>query len=135
MPGLFCAAIELEPKAVGQPGQVVEDSNDVSDLKKGLIVEAKCPEPVPVRLDHPRGSGTQLLSNLTKRPVSRAQLQVAPASLLDRLNELRLPMLNTQELCVRLRSVVAVLGGRRHGRDHLALPPIEMPRAEHYLAI
>ncbi len=72
MPGLFRAAVEPEPKPVGQPGQVVEDSNDVSDLKKGLIVEAKCPEPVPVRLDHPRLTGTQLLSNFTKRPVPRA---------------------------------------------------------------
>src|SRR5579859_2692689 len=54
--------------------------------------------------------------------------------LLDRLHHFRSPALDTQKLCVRLRSIKAVLGTCRHRRHHFTLRPAQLTWAKHNLA-
>ena len=76
-----------------------------------------------VALDHLRGLPAQLLGHGAERPVALAQALVAPGAVLDRLDEARLTAFDTQKLCVRLRSIEAVLGRRGDRRHQLALTP------------
>ena len=67
--GLGCCEgfwIELQPKPVGQPGQIVEDADDVRDFKNRLIVEAQLAQRPPVLGGHPRGHRAELLGYIVQ---------------------------------------------------------------------
>ncbi|HEX2172579.1 MAG TPA: hypothetical protein VHL09_09060 [Dehalococcoidia bacterium] len=43
--------VELQAQAIGQPREIIEDADDVSDLETGAIAEAEIPERLPIRLN------------------------------------------------------------------------------------
>lgn len=118
--------IELETEAVGEPREVIEQADDVRHLEAGAIVEAEPTQRLPVGLDHPRRRRAQLLRELAKGTFARRErVELAPAARLDRLDQLRIATLDTQKLCVRVRSVVAVLRRRSDRRHEFALAPLQ----------
>jgi len=44
----------LQSEAVSQPGKVVEDANDMRDLKARLVVEAQVSQRLPIFFNHSR---------------------------------------------------------------------------------
>ena len=89
---------------------MVEDADDVSEFQAGLIVEAEVSERLPVLRHHSSGSAAEFLGQGSKFSISIAQsLSLSPRTGLDGLDQIRLSALDTQKLCVRLRSVEAVL--------------------------
>src|SRR5207253_6985381 len=48
------ARVELEPEAVGEAGQVIEDAHHVRHLEARTVVEAEGAQRPPVLLDHAR---------------------------------------------------------------------------------
>ena|SRR5215472_6901941 len=55
--------IKPEAEAVGHPGQVIEDADDVADLEERLLVEAELAERLPILVCHPGRRGRQLLGH------------------------------------------------------------------------
>ena len=113
---------------------MVEHADYVGDLEAALVTEAEVPEGLPVALDDARGRRTQLVRHLAQCPLPiRERGRIAPPSLLDRSRQLIVTVLRTEELCVGLRSVDAVLRRRRDGGDELAFFIGEDTFAEHRL--
>ncbi len=50
----FGRCVELQSEAVSQPGKVVEDANDMRDLKARLVVEAQVSQRLPIFFNHSR---------------------------------------------------------------------------------
>lgn len=116
----------MQPEAIGQAGQIVEDTNDVRDLQAALVIKSQFTQRLPVFLDHAGWRGTEFLRQGTQRPVAWRKVgYFSPAFLFDRFNESRIAVLDAQKLCVRLGSVVAILRSRRYGSDHFALTPAQ----------
>ena len=91
----------MQAEPVCEARQIVEQSHDVSDFETPLVVEAKGTEFVPVALDHSRGRCAELVCDLAQRALEgREGLQFAPPMLLDRLRQLRVAVLRTEELCM-----------------------------------
>lgn len=130
---LFDLEVQRQAEAVGQPGEVVEDPHDVGYLEATPVVHPQVPKRLPVIWGHPGGLLAQFLRDLAQRSLPFAQVQRAPLPRLDGFDQLGRSPLDTQKLCVRLRSVVAVLSGRGHPGDHLSLPAIEAAGGEHDL--
>ena len=124
--------MKLQTESVGESRQVVENPDYMRDLQASHLVEAQRAQRLPVLDRHARRRGAQLLGDRAQRPLARPKApQLAPSPLLDRRDQFPVPALGTQKLCVRLRSVVAILGRSGHGRDHLALGPRKRARREH----
>lgn len=60
---LFSFGVELQPEPVGQPGQVIENSDYVTNFQACRVVESQFPERLPVALYHPGGRGAQLFGD------------------------------------------------------------------------
>src|SRR5439155_7343021 len=126
--------VELQPEPVGEPGEVVEDADDVGDLEAALVAESEVAERLPVALDHPRWRGAQLLGDLAQSALPIGERRdLAPPALLDRLGQLAVTVLRTEELCMRLRSIDAVLRRGRDRGDQLPFLVRERAVAEHDL--
>ena len=50
---LLSSGIELQTETVGEPREVVEDTDDVSDLEATLVVEPEIAQRLPILFDHP----------------------------------------------------------------------------------
>ena len=106
----------------------------MGDLQAGLIVQSQLSERLPVFSHHAGRVAAELLGKRCECPVPVAQpIDGAPGAGLDGLDEVRLPTFDTQKLCVRLRSVEAVLGGGCDAGDELTLSPVERAGSEHDL--
>lgn len=111
---------------------MVEDADEVNDLEAAPVVEAELANRSPVVLGHARRRRRKLLRDRAERAVANGEaLDGTPLAPLDRFREVSLAAFDTQKLCVRLRSVVTVLGGGRDRREHLALAPVEGAGSEH----
>ena len=109
--GVGGLGIECQSKAVGKACEVVEHPDDVRDLQTGMIVEPECPQRSPIVFNKPCGCRTQLVCDFAECPSTIVEaLDFVPRATLDRLDEFSVPALDTQKLCVRLGSIVAVLG-------------------------
>ena len=106
----------------------------MSDLEAGPIVKPHLPQRPPVLLDHPCGCGAHLLGDRAERPLAlRKAFRPAPIARLDRFDQFVLAAFDTQKLCVRLRSIVAVLRRRRNCGHHLSLTPEQSAGPKHDL--
>src|SRR5437870_5219418 len=124
--------IEPQPEPVGQARQVVEDADHVGDLEAAAVVEAELSQRPPVLLGHAGGRRGEFFRDLAECSfASRQRWRFAPSLDFDRLDQLGVAVLDTQKLCVRRCSVVAVLGCGRDGRHHLARSPRESAGLEH----
>jgi len=112
---------------------MIENPDDVPNFEQLLIAETQVAQRLPVLARHPRRRCAHFLGDMTERADARRQAgQFAPSMLLDRVDKLRVPAFDTQKLCVGLRSVMAVLCGRRGRCDHLALGTAQASRREHH---
>ena len=110
---------------------MVEHPNNVRHFEAGLVVESERSQWLPVALDHSSGVRTQLVRNFTKRASPFVKpFDLRPFFALEGLDEFGLGTLDTQKLCVRLRSVKAVLRGGRNARHQLALAARKGPFPE-----
>lgn len=123
----------MESEPVGETRQVVEDADDVCHLEQRLIVETEVAQRLPVGFDDFRWRRAELLGYFAQGSVARRQIQLPPTAFFDRFDERRVATFDTQKLCVRLRSVEAILRGRGDAGDHLPLSAIERARREHDL--
>ncbi len=74
----------MQPEAVGQPGQVVENANDMRDLKARLVVEAQVSQRLPIFFDHSCRRCAEFLCDRTQRAVAWRKLwHFPPALVLD----------------------------------------------------
>jgi hypothetical protein len=112
---------------------VVEHANDVGDFEAALIVETNLAQRRPIVRANRAGIDAELLSDGTERALAVGQGRVRPMPALDRRCRLVIATLGTQKLCVRCRSVEALLRRRRNRGDHLALLAIERAGGEHNL--
>jgi hypothetical protein len=113
---------------------MVENPDDVRNLEQLAVAEAQVTQRLPVLARHPRRRCAHFFGDMTERADARGQAgQFAPSMLLDRIDQPRVSALDTQKLCVGLRSVMAVLCGRRSRSDHLALGTTQASRREHHL--
>ena len=55
--GLLGFGVEFQPETVGQPGQVIENTHDVTNFQACGIVEAQFPQRPPVPRHDPCGGG------------------------------------------------------------------------------
>ena len=122
------AATDLSAPAdserVGNAIDVIEPGSDQSDLEPGLIVEAGGTQSlviqgrdlgrVPGQLDHVINHDALGLGDRGRCVI-----------LSQRLDKLVIQGDPTQKLCVRDYSVMALVGQRHHGGDHLVLPALE----------
>ncbi len=68
---------------------------------------------MPVAFNEASGCRAQLVGDFAERSRTIVEpLDFLPRATLDRFDELSVPALDTQELCVRLRSVETILGSR-----------------------
>ena len=113
---------------------MIENSDDVPNFEQLLIAEPQVAQRLPVLARHPRRRCAHFFGDMTERADARRQAgQFAPSMILDRVDQLRVPAFDTQKLCVGLRSVMAVLCGRRGRRYHLALGAAQAsPRKHHF---
>jgi hypothetical protein len=90
---------EGEPEAVGHAREVVEDRDQVAHFEESLVVQAHIAQGLPVRGGHfPRCEG-HLLCHGAEGTLPRRQVgELPPAVLLDRLDQLRIAVLDTQKL-------------------------------------
>ena len=101
----------MQAQPIGQPCEVVEDADDVREFEACLIVEAQIPKWLPILFDHQRGGGAELFRQSAQRVFSWCEeSHISPSLFLQRLHQLVFTVLDTQKLCVALRSIVAVLG-------------------------
>ena len=115
-----CPLIQLQPETVRQACKVVEDAHDVPDLQARLVIEAKVAERLPICLRHPRRRRAELVGHRAKGVLARRDPRDGtPRPRLDRLHKFRAGIFEAQKLCVRLGSVMAILGGGGHTRNHL----------------
>ena len=56
--------IRPQTQSIGQAGQIVEDPDDMRDLKNRLVVEPEIAERFPIGLHHLRRCGAQLLGDV-----------------------------------------------------------------------
>jgi hypothetical protein len=74
----------LQPEAVSQPGQVVEDANDMRDLKARLVIEAQVSQRLPIFFNHSRWRCAEFLCDRTECAVARRKLwHFPPAFVFD----------------------------------------------------
>lgn len=105
------AGIKLETEPVGQSREVIENPHNVSDLKAGLVVKAERAQRLPVVLSHAGRRLTQFIGHSAQRSFTPGEAgDVVPAPCFNRFDQPWMPVFNTQKLCVRLGSIVAVLG-------------------------
>ena len=113
---------------------MIKDADDVRDLEAGGIVKAEVAEWLPVVGGHARGCGAELLRQRTQGPRPFGQTgQRVPASGFDGFHKRWVAVFDTQKLCVRLRSIVAILGRRGNAGNHFPLRPTQMAGREHNL--
>lgn len=112
--------ISPDTQCIGDAVDVVEPGGDERDLQDSQILEAHFTQPGVMAWMNPAGVTGQLNDIVEHRPIGLTQLRlciVTPQCGDQSLIESHL----TQKLCVRLRSVEAVVDDRDHGRDHLVL--------------
>lgn len=68
--GVERLGVEVEAKAVGQAGQVVEQADDVCDFQTCTVVEAEGAQRFPVSVDHAGRRGAELLGHFAQCPVA-----------------------------------------------------------------
>ena len=124
----------LDPDAVRHTCHVVEVADDLDGVRDGRIVEPLCAEQVDVRLVDLGGEMGQLDREVAERPLARRELRL-PVVVLRVSCGLVVCALGTEVVCMRARSVVAVLRGRGDRREQLALLPRQPGLAEHDLAV
>ena len=113
---------------------MVKDADDVSDFETGGIVKAEVTEWLPVVGGHARGCRTEPFRQRTQGPLPFGQVgQRVPASGFDGFHQCGVAVLDTQKLCVRLGSIVAILGCRGNAGNHFPLRPTQLARREHDL--
>lgn len=130
----MCAGVQLKAEPIGQTRQMVKDADDVRDFEAGGIVKAKVSERLPVVGGHARGCRTELFGQRTQGPLSFGQTgQRVPTLRFDSFHKCGVAVFDTQKLCVRLRSIVAILGRRGNAGDHFPFRPTQMAGREHNL--
>ena len=113
---------------------MIKDTDDVRDFEAGGIVKAEIPEWLPVVGGHARGCRAELFRQRTQGPLPFGQVgQRVPASGLDGFHKCGVAVLDTQKLCVRLGSIVAILGCRGNAGNHFSLRPTQLAGREHDL--
>jgi len=113
---------------------MIKDADDVRDFEAGGVVEAEVAERLPVVGGHARGCGAEFLRQRTQRPRPFGQAcQRIPASGFHCLDKHRIAVFDTQKLCVRLRSIVTILGRRGNAGNHFPFRSIQMAGREHNL--
>jgi len=123
----------MKSEAIGEARQKIENSDDMPNLEHLAVTEAQVAQRLPVLARHPRRRCAHFFGDMTEHANARRQAgQFAPSMLFDRVDQLRVPAFDTQKLCVGLRSVMAVLCGRRSRSDHLALGTAQASRREHH---
>jgi hypothetical protein len=110
----------LDADAVRDSRHVVEVPDDLNRVRDGRVVEPVLAERVDVRLLDFGSEVRELARELAQRSLARRELGSAPV-LRDLCCGLGCCALCTEVVGVRLRSVVAALLGRGHGREQLTL--------------
>ena len=126
--------IELQPEPVRKARKVVEDAHDVTNFEASLVVETEAPQRLPVGLGHARWGGAELVGDGAEGAFARSDGgDGIPRTRLDGFHQLRRGIFEAQKLCVRLRSVVAVLSCGGDPGYHFAFRPREGAGGEHDL--
>lgn len=116
--------IELEAEAVREASEVVEDADNVCDFQAGVVVEAERTQWLPVLLNHSGRCCAHLFRDRAEGALAVGQIgKITPPPRLDRFDQCRIAVLDTQKLRVGRRSVVAILRGCRDARYHFPLLP------------
>ena len=93
----------------------------MGNFETALVIKTKVAQRLPVFFHHAGWSRAQLFGYCTQCALTRRQTRgLAPAFVLDRFNQSWIAILCTQELCVRLRSVMTVLCSSGDGSDHFS---------------
>ena len=123
----------MQTQPVGEPGEIVENPDDMRHLQTGPVVKSQRPQRLPIVWRHPGWGRTEFFRDRTEGLLAlRQSFDCSPAPLLDRLRQNWTATLKTQKLCVMLCSVRTILGCRRHGGDHFALGTRQGARAEEH---
>ena len=86
-----------------------------------LIVKAKVSQRLPVFFNHLCRCGAEFLCHCTQRSLTRRKLwNITPTFVLDRFDQSRVTIFYTQELRVRLGSIMAILCCRGNGGNHFS---------------
>ena len=124
------ASITADAQSIGNPIDVIEPGRDQRDLKNSAIVEAGGPEP-PVMLGRDAGGVLRQLHDVVEHHPLRVRDGGGLVIAAQRLDELLIECDPTQKLCVRDNSVMAPVGQRDHGGDHLVLPAFQRQLGRH----
>jgi len=68
--------VHAQPEAVGEPGQVVEDANDVGHFEAAFVVEPNLVEGSPILGADQARVGAQLLGDRTERALAGGERRV-----------------------------------------------------------
>ncbi len=121
-----CAPASEPPdtQAVGNTVDIVEPRRDEVDLQNRGIVEAESAENVNVSALYVHGPPRQRVDVVQHGSIGRAQLR---RSIIDTegRDKLLIPGCSTQKLCVRFRSIEAVVNNGNNRCDHLVLTPCQ----------
>ena len=63
--------IELQSEAIGEPGEVVEDADDVRDFEDRFVIKPEVAERLPVFFDHSRRIAAELVGDGAESAVAR----------------------------------------------------------------
>src|SRR5437763_3627162 len=105
----------------------------MGELETALVAEPHRSQRIPVVWSDRGWVEAQLLRDRAQCPHPLRLIGLTPVTALDRTCRLVIAALGTQKLCVRRRSVKAVLDRCRHGRHELALLTAERAGLEHDL--
>ena len=109
-----------DAESVGNTIDIVEPGRDQIDLQNSRIVEPLLPQVLHVCLLHPDGMSRQqshIIQHCTIRRVQVGSAIIYP----EGGNQRIVSGDSTQKLCVRFRSIVAVVEDGNDRRDHLML--------------
>lgn len=113
---------------------MIKDADDVRDFEAGGIIKAEVAERLPVFGGHARGCSAELLRQRAQSPRPFGQAcQRIPASGFNCLDKRWVAVFDTQKLCMRLRSIVAILGRRGNAGNHFPFRSTQMSGREHDL--
>jgi hypothetical protein len=105
-------------------------------FQTGAVVESQVAQGLPVCCKHAGWRCTQLLGHFAQSRISRRQAgHITPAARFDGLDQSQVTGLDTQKLCVGLRSIITILRRRGDPGNHLTLLPTQMPGFKHNLSI
>ena len=80
-------SIKLQPEAVGEARQVIEDADNMRDFETCLIVKSQVSKRLPIFLDHAGGGSTELLGDCAQGAITRGEFRyISPTFVLDRLD-------------------------------------------------